>query len=92
MVGVEKRVHPQDNFYRDGELAKKYLKRGEKSAKENLGTVKGRIDRAFFTRGKEFSAVKKEEQPSKKRAVMDEGGYERRKLTVRPVGRPSQLQ
>ena len=86
---MEKRVHPQDNFYRDGELAKKYLKRGEKSAKENLGTVK---DRAFFTRGKEFSAVKKEEQPSKKRAVMDEGGYERRRLTVRPVGRPSQLQ
>ena len=89
MVGMEKWAHPLDSVYRDGELAKKYLKRGEKSAKENLGTVKGRIDRAFFTRGKEFSAVKKEEQPSKKRAVMDEGEDTRWWLTGRSVGRSS---
>lgn len=74
MVEMEEWAHLLESVYRDGELAKKYLKRGEKQAKENLGTVKSRIDRAFFTRGKEFSAVKKEEQPSKKRAVMDEGG------------------
>lgn len=60
-------------YYRDGELARKYLKKGEKSAKQNLGTVRGRIDKAFFSKGKEFSSVKREESSSKKKAVLDDG-------------------
>ena len=62
------------DLYRDGELARKYLKKGEKSAKENLGTIQGRIDKAFFSRGAEFCAMKKEESTSLQRSVvMDEG-------------------
>ena len=73
MVGCDVFGFPIDDFYRNGELAKKFMKMGEKSAKENLGTVRGRIDRAFFSRGKEFSAAKKEEVPTKTKGVMDDG-------------------
>lgn len=59
--------------YRNGELARKYMKKGEKSAKQNLGTVRGRIDKAFFSKGKEFSSIKREEASTKKKVVLDDG-------------------
>ena len=34
-------------LYQDGELSKKYLKKGEKLAKENLGAVKVESTRPF---------------------------------------------
>lgn len=46
-------------LYQDGELSRKYLKKGEKMAKENLGAVKGRIDKAFFNKGKSASQDRK---------------------------------
>ena len=49
------------------------MKKGEKSAKKNLGTVRGRIDKAFFSKGKEFSSMKREDVSTKKKAVLDEG-------------------
>lgn len=60
------------NLYRHGELSKKFLKKGEKMVNENKGSVQGRLDRAFFKKGKEFSAAPKESIP-KKSAVMDGG-------------------
>ena len=59
--------------YRNGELSKKFLKKGEKMVKENKGSVQGRLDRAFFKKGKEFSAVNSEKTAVKKSAVMNDG-------------------
>lgn len=53
-------------LYQDGELSKKYLKKGEKLAKENLGAVKGRIDKAFFSKAKSAS---QEHKPSSKSVI-----------------------
>ena len=61
-----------DNLYHNGELSKKYLKKGEKMVNENKGTVQGRLDRAFFKKGKEFSVIQPTET-KKKAAVLDGG-------------------
>lgn len=53
-------------LYHDGELSKKYLKKGEKLARENLGAVKGRIDKAFFSKGK---SVSQEHKPLNKSVI-----------------------
>lgn len=53
-------------LYQDGELSKKYLKKGEKLAKENLGAVKSRIDKAFFSKTKSAS---QEHKPTSKSVI-----------------------
>ena len=48
------------------------MKKGEKMVNENKGTVQGRLDRAFFKKGKEFSVIPPTE--TKKKAVVLDGG------------------
>lgn len=62
------------NLYQNGELSRKFLKKGEKMVKENRGTVQGRLDRAFFKKGKEFTAVTAEGSVAPKKSAVLDGG------------------
>ena len=42
--------------------------------KENKGTVQGRLDRAFFKKGKEFSPAKTDKPSTTKKAAVLDGG------------------
>ena len=60
-------------------------------AKENMNTIRGRIDKSFFSRGKEFDPVKKSAGTSKQAvsAVLDDGFCEHIDSVPRTNGRLS---